>query len=109
MLENGEVIAIDQDPLGIQGTVVARRGDGEVWAKPLAGGEYAVALLNRGSQPLRIVTTAGEVGLSAARSYRVRDVWAHTTATVESRIGAVVAPDSVVLYRVAPQPVSRRA
>jgi alpha-galactosidase len=101
MLLNREVIAVDQDPLGIQGTVVAQQGAGQVWSKRLAGGAVAVALLNRGSQPLRITTTAGDVGLPAARSYRVRNLWAHRTRRSQGRISAVVAPDSVVLYRVA--------
>jgi alpha-galactosidase len=102
MLENREVIAVDQDPLGIQGRVLKQNGSGQVWTKPLTGGRWAVALLNRGSQPLRITTTAGDVGLSAAKTYHVRDLWAHTTTTSRARISALVAPDSVVLYSVAP-------
>jgi alpha-galactosidase len=102
MLENREVIAVDQDPMGIQGTVVGQSGSGQVWSKPLAGGAAAVALLNRGSAPLRITTTASEVGLAAAATYVVRDLWTHQTSRSEGEIGAVVAPDSVMLYRVAP-------
>jgi alpha-galactosidase len=103
MLENREVIAVDQDPLGIQGTVVRRRGSGQVWSKPLAGGQAAVALLNRESRPLEITTTASQVGLRAARSYRIRDLWAHRTTTSQGEISALVAPESAVLYRVAPR------
>jgi alpha-galactosidase len=58
-------------------------------------------LLNRGAQPLHIATTASQVGLPAARSYRVRDLWAHATTTSPGDIGALVAPDSLLLYRVA--------
>jgi alpha-galactosidase len=102
MLRNREVLAVDQDRLGVQGTMIAQRGPAQVWAKPLAGGEVAVALLNRGAQPVSIATTASRVGLGAARSYRVRDLWADRTTTSPGDIGALVAPDSVVLYRVAP-------
>ena len=105
MLENPQVIAIDRDPLGIQGSVV-QNGDpahpGQVWSKPLAGGASAVALLNRGSQPLRITTTASTVGLAAASTYTVDDLWTHRTTRSHGEIAAVVAPDSVVLYRVSP-------
>ncbi|HET6869788.1 MAG TPA: glycoside hydrolase family 27 protein [Solirubrobacteraceae bacterium] len=100
MLENPEVLAVDQDRLGVQGTMIAERGSAQVWAKPLAGGQVAVALLNRGMQPVSIATTASQVGLAAARSYRVRDLWAHETTTTPGDISALVAPDSVVLYRV---------
>ncbi len=102
MLANREVIAVDQDRLGIQGAVVAQQGDGQVWSRPLAGGEVAVALLNRGSQPLTISTTAGALGSPAARSYSVRDLWAHTTSRTDGPIRASVAPNSAALYRIAP-------
>jgi alpha-galactosidase len=102
MLESREVLAVDQDRLGIQGTMIQQRGSGQVWAKPLAGGEAAVALLNRGAAPLQISVSAAEAGLAAAWSYRVRDLWAKETTTSDGDISALVAPDSVVLYRVAP-------
>jgi alpha-galactosidase len=102
MLANPEVLAVDQERLGIQGTKIKQHGSGQVWAKPLAGGQVAVALLNRGAQPVTIATTASGVGLAAARSYRVRDLWAHQTTTSTGEISVLVAPDSVVLYRVAP-------
>ena len=102
MLENREVIAVDQDPMGIQGTVVGQDGSGQVWSKPLAGGAAAVALLNRGSVPLRITTTASTVGLAAAASYTVRDLWAHRSTESHGAIGAIVPPDSAMLYRVSP-------
>src|SRR5581483_1338115 len=70
MLENREVLAVDQDRLGVQGTMIAQRGSTQVWAKPLAGGQVAVALLNRGVQPASIGVSAAEMGLAAAPSYR---------------------------------------
>ena len=103
MLENRRVIAVDQDPLGIQGTVVEQEGSGQVWSKPLTGGQAAVALLNRGAQPLQITTTASNAGLRSAASYKLRDLWAGTTETTSGEISAVVPPDSVVLYRVTPE------
>lgn len=102
MLENQEVLAVDQDRFGIQGTMIKQRGSGQVWAKPLAGGEVAVALLNRGPDPLQISVSAAEAGLAAAPSYRVRDLWAHHTTTSDGDIRVLVTPDSAVLYRVAP-------
>ena len=44
ILTNPEVIAVDQDPLGIQGHRVAQEGQLEVWVKPLADGSKAVGL-----------------------------------------------------------------
>jgi alpha-galactosidase len=104
MLENRQVIAVDQDPLGIQGTVVDQEGSGQVWSKPLAGGRAAIALLNRGSQALRITTSAGKAGLRSAARYKVRDLWSGATSGTTGEISADVPPDSVVLYRVTPTP-----
>jgi alpha-galactosidase len=102
MLENRRVIAVDQDPLGVQGTVVAQDGSGQAWSKPLAGGEAAIALLNRGSEELRIATSASESGLRSAASYRVCDLWSGATSATTGLISAEVPPGSVVLYRVTP-------
>ncbi|HLM87132.1 MAG TPA: glycoside hydrolase family 27 protein [Solirubrobacteraceae bacterium] len=99
-LQNSEVIAIDQDPAGVQGTLLSASGGGEVWVKPLVDGSRAVALLNRGSSARRIVTNAGAVGLPAAASYRVRDVWSHTTSATGGTIAAEVPGDGTVLLRV---------
>ena len=105
MLENRQVIAVDQDPLGIQGTVVQQQGSGQVWSKPLSGEQAAVALLNRGTAPLQIAITASKAGLRSAARYTVRDLWAGTTERTTGEISAMVPPDSVVLYRVTPERV----
>jgi alpha-galactosidase len=102
MLGNPKVIAIDQDPLAIQGTQIGRGNNGQVWVKPLAGGDRAVALLNRGRDTLRITTRARTIGLPPARRYLVEDQWAPTAAArlTTGLISARVPPHSAVLYRV---------
>ncbi|CAK0783007.1 hypothetical protein CVIRNUC_006202 [Coccomyxa viridis] len=47
LLKSREVIAINQDPLGIAGDRVWKQGPYEVWAAPLLGGARAVVLFNR--------------------------------------------------------------
>src|SRR5260370_22501175 len=49
ILTNKEVIAVDQDPLGLEGRRVRKTGDSEVWAKQMKDGSRAVVLLNRGA------------------------------------------------------------
>jgi hypothetical protein len=100
-IENREAIAVDQDPLGAQGTLVASEGAGQVWVRALSDGSRAVALLNRGTVPLRIETSAGAVGLGPARRYAVRDLWTHRTSTTSGALGAEAGRDSTVLLRVA--------
>src|SRR5439155_25043933 len=74
-VSNGEVIAIDQDPAGVQGTLLSLSGAGQAWVKPLSDGSRAVALLNRGSTPVKISTGATAVGLPPGGGYLVRNVW----------------------------------
>jgi alpha-galactosidase len=102
VLENAQVIAVDQDSLGAQGTLVQRTESGQVWVKPLAGGDRAVALFNRGASALQITTTATAVGLSTADHYQLDDLWTGDTTTTKAEIAALVQPHGVVLYRAAP-------
>jgi alpha-galactosidase len=99
-LTNAEVIAIDQDPAGVQGRLVSSAGSGQVWAKPLSGGARAVALLNRSGSSTRITTSAAAIGMPAGGGYVLRDVWAHSTRISAEEISAVVGADSTVLLRV---------
>jgi alpha-galactosidase len=100
MLENPRVIAIDQDRLGVQGTAVREEGSGQVWVKPLTGGERAVALLNRGSTAIRITTSAGAIQIARAAGYRIENLWANRTVTTTGKISARVPPHAAMLYRV---------
>lgn len=78
VVSNKEVLAIDQDPLGKQARRV-QEGEGEiwtrteVWARPLAGGDHAVALLNKSEAPTEIATTLETAGVPAGK-WKVRDV-----------------------------------
>jgi alpha-galactosidase len=79
ILMNKEVIAIDQDPAGVQGTRVSQIGPAgytlEVWKKPLAKG-VAVALFNRSLDTARITVKWSDVGITSENP-KVRDLWEH--------------------------------
>ena len=77
ILLNREVIAVDQDPLGVQGRKAIDRGYGtQVWVKPLADGSRAVALLNLADKPADVYLRWADVGLPPGAA-TVRDLWAH--------------------------------
>ncbi len=99
-VQNSEVIAIDQDPGGVQATLLATSGNGQVWVKPLVDGSRVVALLNRGTSAVRIATNANAVGMPPSSSYSLRNVWTHGTSSTHGTISAEVQGDSVVLLRV---------
>ncbi len=100
-VQNTEVTAVDQDPAGVQATLLSSSGDGQVWVKPLVDGSRAVALLNRGSSAIHIETSASAVGLPPASSYAVRNLWTHDVSSTGGTISVEVAGDSTVLLRVA--------
>jgi alpha-galactosidase len=102
ILTNREVIAVDQDWGGRQGTKVRDDGSTEVWAKPMSDGSVAVILLNRGRGPVSIAATAREVGAKAADRYTVRDLWKHTQVRGDGHIAASVPTHAVAMFRVWP-------
>ena len=103
ILLNKEVIAIDQDKMGVQGRRVAKEGDREIWVKPLADGGRALLLFNRGEQPERIRATAEHLGVPAGFRGKVRDLWAHKdVGRWSGTIGATVEPHGVAMYRIQP-------
>jgi Alpha galactosidase A/Alpha galactosidase C-terminal beta sandwich domain len=104
MLKDPQVIAVDQDPLGVQGRPIQTEGSGQVWVKPLADGGRAVGLLNGGAAPQQITTSASELGLPPAGTFQVQDLWAGTTTLTTGTIGATVGPDSADLFRVSALP-----
>ena len=103
ILLNRDVIAVDQDSLGIQGTIVqASPSELQVWVKPLADGSRAVLLFNRASVSSNITAEWGRVGLGTKKA-RVRNLWTHSdSASVENRYAAPVPSHGVVMLRVWP-------
>jgi alpha-galactosidase len=75
LLTNREVIAVDQDSLGRPGKRVAKNGETEVWARPLADGSMAVAFFNRGEQSAPVTVSWAQIGIDGPRN--VRDLWWH--------------------------------
>jgi alpha-galactosidase len=77
ILTNKEIVAVDQDPLGKQGRVVAGSGTNqEVWSKEMSGtNTRAVALFNRGTGSANITVQWSQIGIPAGAA-SVRDLWA---------------------------------
>jgi alpha-galactosidase len=98
ILTNREVIAIDQDPLGEQGDRVSAVGPVEIWAKPLKGGEKAVALFNRDDTPLPVTLKLSEVGFRGGAN--AHDIWqAKDLGKIKGDYTVTVPRHGVVLLR----------
>ncbi|WP_433311256.1 glycoside hydrolase family 27 protein [Micromonospora chersina] len=99
ILTNRNLIAINQDGLGLQAAQVSFDGTRRVLAKPLANGDVAVALFNQGSATTTISTTAAAVGKTGT-SFTLLDAWTNATSTTGGAISASVPAHGTVVYRV---------
>lgn len=100
ILKNTDVIALDQDSLGKQATVLSATGGLVVYSKVLANGDRAVALSNETSATATISTSASATGIGSASSYSLKDLWSKAVRTTSGSISASVPAHATVLYRV---------
>ncbi|NUK08946.1 NPCBM/NEW2 domain-containing protein [Streptomyces lunaelactis] len=102
ILKNTDVIAVDQDSLGKQGTVVSSSGGLVVMSKPLADGSRSVTLTNETTSARTVSTTVEAIGIGGASSYSLKDLWSKQTSTTTGTISASVPAHGTVMYRVTP-------
>ncbi|MDR3220316.1 MAG: glycoside hydrolase family 27 protein [Dysgonamonadaceae bacterium] len=88
VLTNKDIIALNQDTLGIQGFQYKTINDSiDIWAKPLAGDEWALLFLNRSTTPAEFTfdwSTAQitdtffnkEILFSKTNVYKIKDLFA---------------------------------
>lgn len=85
ILTNADAIAINQDPIGVQGLKVESVEGLETWVKPLSNGEWALCFLNRSAEPKTISYDwktkvvkdefAKRELNGASQQYNIKDVW----------------------------------
>ncbi|GAA2519802.1 glycoside hydrolase family 27 protein [Winogradskya humida] len=98
VLLNTDVIAVDQDPLGRQATVLAERDGTVVLGKELTGGDHAVALYNSTAAPVTI-----SAALPGFDQYELRDLWTGARTGGSGEISALVGPHCTEMFRVTPR------
>ncbi len=118
MFSNDEALAVDQDALGKQGRrllvsnngeipTLKAEGNWEIWGKALEGGPLAIALFNRGEQPVEIhaswddlLRTTGQTEM-ADKLLGVRDLWRQKNLSYHKEgLRMVVAPHSAELLQI---------
>jgi alpha-galactosidase len=99
ILNNADLIAVNQDSLGLQASQVSFDGTRRVLAKRLANGDVAVALFNQGGGATTISTTAAAVGKTGS-SFTLRDLWTGATSTTSGTISATVPGHGTAVYRI---------
>lgn len=110
ILTNKDVIAVDQDPLGIQAFKLAAQDSMETWVKPLANGDWAVCFLNRAKKPgsiefdwkaQRVYDELSKRDLNAAQTeYELVNLWTKASSgTTRAALKAVVPGHDVLMLR----------
>lgn len=109
IIGNREVIAISQDPLGVEALRFYHQGQVELWAKPLANDEWAFMILNRGEAPLAYRYDWRQHPISddlskrevdfGKSTYRWLDAWTGKTGDTAHRLEVSVPAHGVVLLR----------
>ncbi len=104
ILGNKDVIAIDQDPLGRMATLVQRSPVMDVLLKPLHGGDYAIAVLNRGTAPVRSKLAPADFGFASNAACRLdtRNLWSGDHEASASTVHAEVEAHDTEIWRVHP-------
>lgn len=102
MLTNKGMLAIDQDPLGKQGTVVSSDGTKEVMTRKLANGDFALALFNRGETKQTVSTSAAALGFTGNCTFTTNNVWTGAAGSTTGTFTSALAPHATTLLRVTP-------
>ena len=102
ILTNRDVIAIDQDKLGMQASRVYSDGEVDVWMRKLAGGEAAVAVLNAGSDrysthPFHL--DLAKLGLHGAQ--QGKNLWTGASVTLTPNMPIELGSHDILLVRIA--------
>lgn len=82
ILKNRKIIAVDQDPLGIQGRRIYKHKGIEIWSRPITPiyqtyYSFAIAFVNRRTDgtPSDVAVLLRELGLQSPTGYRVEDLY----------------------------------
>ncbi len=106
ILTNKDVIAVDQDPLGIQCRRFRTNGAEDVLVKPLVNGAFAVCLFNKASSETQISFDINEiinknfVDTPISQEYLLSDLWSKEDFTASGNFSAVVPGHGIRLFKV---------
>lgn len=99
LLTNDDVLDVNQDPLGIQGTCIKKEGSLEYWVKPLEGGDIAIAVFNRGFIPATATLRPADYGREGAQI--LTNLWKRTPEAKAAEHTITIRPHGVYLGRMA--------
>ena len=102
---NKDMIAINQDSLGVQGHRISDKQGKQVWTKPLKNGDIAVALLNNNSSTQTVECDFADIGVDG--EVEVRDAWKKKDLGALSHVSIELPAHGSALLRLVVKPVPR--
>jgi alpha-galactosidase len=106
ILGNSRVIAIDHDLLGKDATLIKRTAATDYLLKPLKGGDYAVAVLNRGDVPAQVWIHPADLGFAAhpGCAINVENLWDGNPKPLLPYLRTDIAAHDTAIWRIHPNP-----
>ncbi|UTF58625.1 glycoside hydrolase family 27 protein [Gilvimarinus sp. DA14] len=112
ILTNKEIIALNQDPKGVEAMRYIDAGDLNVFLKPLANDELALLFLNRGDEVLKYThdwqfniikddQTGLEINFNSKR-FTWKDLWKGGKGNTDKPLSLEIPPHDVVVLRLKP-------
>ena len=111
VLKNAEVLAVSDDPLGMEAVRLEDAGghsSPDVFLGQMAGGKFAAVLFNRNgaaNMTLKLSDTKVVNPAATASQYRVRDLWSHTengTVAADGELTVMVGAQDVAMVTLTP-------
>ncbi|KAL1969676.1 hypothetical protein VTN77DRAFT_8229 [Rasamsonia byssochlamydoides] len=100
-LKNSDLIAVDQDSLAQQATLVSRDDTFDVLTRSLANGDRLLTVLNRGNDTASTSISVTRLGLATGCSYMAKDLWDGTWTTIDGKIEIKdLASHATAVYRI---------
>jgi alpha-galactosidase len=99
ILSAKEIIALNQDPAGNQAVLAFDSGDVSIFVKTLAGGDKAVAILNRTAAPAEAVLTADHLKFLRTADVELADLWTGAASRFRAEQKLQLAPHETLIYR----------
>lgn len=96
---NADIIAVNQDPAGNQATLAYDADDLDILVKPLASGQKAVAVFNRGFTPIEVDLTAEHLKFRKDAPITLTDLWSKADTTFTDATKLRVAPRETRIFR----------
>ncbi len=106
IISDKDLIAVNQDPLGMQCRRIKTNGLEDVLIKPLVNDEFAVCLFNKSNSvryiqhPIRDIVLRSCITTPLKDKYEAYDMWEKTTEIIEDEIAASVPAHGVKIFKV---------